>query len=352
MLENVRRLHPRGAANKGICVDAAGAMLGPDCVLVGRNLGGYRVLDRDLATALQKCALVADRDRDWLFRQCQRIAEALDKGEIALAQIYGLHIPVGELDDGTLRRIAAMGLAKAGFNPDEPRLPKGDPHGGEWTSGGDSGDEDTGRSAPIALDGMTVETPAPAPTSSEGPIKWEFKPPTAAPVTAGGDDGRATPSAEPPTMLDSPDFSPSVPVGSDPEPGTGNSLLDVPGIDAIDPDYSLENLLLFLATRGSSSALRRVLIALGLLRDEDQAHHIVPRRDVRADSARKILERFGIGIHDPVNGVGLPPEQHQHLNSTAYHEWINRALAGAKTRKEAEDILRSIAQKLREGRIP
>jgi hypothetical protein len=48
----------------------------------------------------------------------------------------------------------------------------------------------------------------------------------------------------------------------------------------------------------------------------------------------------------------LPPEQHWHLNSNAYHEWVNQELAGAKTRAEAEEILRSIAGKLREGKIP
>lgn len=67
-------------------------------------------------------------------RQCQRIADALAKGEVALAQIYGLHIPVSELSDRQLRCVA-----KADLNPDEPRIPKGNPRGGEWTTGDDSG---------------------------------------------------------------------------------------------------------------------------------------------------------------------------------------------------------------------
>jgi len=48
-----------------------------------------------------------------------------------------LRIPVGDLDAWQLRRTS---LAKADFDPDEPRLPKGDPHGGEWTAGDDAGD--------------------------------------------------------------------------------------------------------------------------------------------------------------------------------------------------------------------
>lgn len=193
MLESMRRLHPRGAANRGICVDAEGATLGPDCTLVCRDSSGYPTVDRDTASDLQKCVLDIDRDRDWLFQQCRRIADALNKGEVALAQVYGLHIPIGDLDDRTLRRIAAVELAKGGFKPDEPRLPKGGPHGGEWTSGGDGGDNDSGRSAPIALDGMTVETPAPAsaPTSSEGPIKWGSNhPPRHRSPQAAATDGR------------------------------------------------------------------------------------------------------------------------------------------------------------------
>ena len=130
----MRRLHPRGAANKGICVDADGATLGPDCVLVRRTSRGFRGIERDHADALQKCALAEGRDRDLLFRQSQRIAEALDKGEVALAQIYGLHIPVIDLDDGQLARISRIGFSR-GYNPDEPRIPKGNPHGGEWTTG-------------------------------------------------------------------------------------------------------------------------------------------------------------------------------------------------------------------------
>ena len=130
----MRRLHPRGAANRGICVDAEGAMLGPDCVLVRRTSRGFRGIERDHAAALQKCALIEGRDRDLLFRQSQRIAEALDKGELALAQIFGLHIPIVDLDDRRLVRISRISFARA-YNPDEPRLPKGDPHAGEWTAG-------------------------------------------------------------------------------------------------------------------------------------------------------------------------------------------------------------------------
>jgi hypothetical protein len=137
MLENMRRLHPRGAASRGICVDANGAMLGPDCVLVQRTSHGYRRIERGAAAALQKTVFEVDRESDWLFRQAGRIADALNKGEIALAQIYGLHIPIYELDHQQLAKLSAVTrFIKTSYNPDEPRVPKGDPRGGEWTTGG------------------------------------------------------------------------------------------------------------------------------------------------------------------------------------------------------------------------
>jgi hypothetical protein len=182
MLDNMRQLYPRGAANRGICVDPDGAMLGPECVLVRRTITGFRGIERDDASTLQKCVFGADREQDWLFRQCQRIADALGRGEIALAQIYGLHIPIGELDDRQLKQVARTYLAKTGFNPDEPRIPKGDPHGGEWTTGGDGSE-----ASPATALSMT--TPSDGPPTGDAvagngesaspdnpPIKWEMKP--------------------------------------------------------------------------------------------------------------------------------------------------------------------------------
>jgi hypothetical protein len=232
----MRRLHPRGAANRGICVDAEGAMLGPDCVLVRRTSRGFRSIERDHAGALQKCVLVEGRDRDLLFRQSQRIAEALDKGEIALAQIYGLRIPVIDLDDRQLTRISQIGLARA-YNPDEPRVPKGDPHGGEWTTGGasdastgsdtggaesiDSGDDGSGGGDDGASDSAEGSGP---PATGENPSS------SAEATAASGDqsDGGGTPSADNkpsiefkwPDEVPPPSAPPAQPSGTDSGPTT------------------------------------------------------------------------------------------------------------------------------------
>ena len=124
MLASMRRLHPRGRDCRGIAVDADGATLGPDCVLVRRPPAGFRCLDLAVANALQKAALALAPEPDWLFEQCRRIAEALAKGDVALAQSYGLRIPVAYLDDAALRKLAdAACLIKAGFDPNQPRVP-------------------------------------------------------------------------------------------------------------------------------------------------------------------------------------------------------------------------------------
>lgn len=210
MIRNMRTLHPRGAAVPGICVDAEGATIGPDCILVGRTSHGYRAIDREGASELQKCLFDATPDQDWLFRQCQRIASALDKGEVALAQIYGLHIPIDELDDHQLRRVA---LAKGGFNPDEPRIPRGDPHGGEWTT-----------------DGGLTEVPAStnvfadfAGAGGDGSgITWQIRPlPPTSPTTPSASD------------------SPSPPNGDSNDEGS-DGLPELAGDDAVYSDYDSE----------------------------------------------------------------------------------------------------------------
>jgi hypothetical protein len=347
MLDTIRKLHPRGAANRGICVDADGAMLGPDCVLVSRTSQGFRPIARGDAAMLQKSALPADADPDWLFQQCQRIADALNKGELTLAQIYGLRIPIDDLDDRQLRRSAAVDLAKTGFNPDEPRFPKGDPHGGEWTTSGGTG-------------GAAV-----TPANSSAPARLLADLTGQAAAATGGPP--ESPIGSAPTTLDSPDLQLDVSVTAD-APGDEESdswTVHIPWIGDV-PIGDLINLLMVLASRGrgksslkpplrsSSRRLgRNIERELGTPRPTGfPAHHIVAKDAEAAKPAQAILERFGIDIDDAVNGVFLPKAQHQPLHENAYYDAVNKALATARTRSEAEQILRDIARKLQEGTFP
>jgi hypothetical protein len=150
VLGALRRLHPRGRESRGAVLDADGAMLGPDCILVRRTPGGFRCVAPHEARAIQAIVLGPSDDPDLLFEQSQRIARALAKGETALAQICGLRIPLAVLDGAALRRLAAAArLTKADFDPDEPRIPAGEPGAGEWTYG-DDGDADEPGVAPAS----------------------------------------------------------------------------------------------------------------------------------------------------------------------------------------------------------
>jgi len=125
----MRRSHPRGPSSRGVTVDIDGAMLGPDCVLIQRTPEGYRCVTQDEAAAIQALVVARVDDPDWLFRQCHRITKALADQNIALAQIYGMGIPIPELDRRELAKLASTAqFIKANFNPEQAR----DTHG-RWT---------------------------------------------------------------------------------------------------------------------------------------------------------------------------------------------------------------------------
>lgn len=234
MLYDMRRLHPRGAANRGICVDAGGAMAGPDSVLVQRSPQGYRGLDRRAAAAVQSL-LLKGLEPEWLYAQTRRIADALDKGEIALAQIYGLRIPVGELDDALLSKLSRVArLTKAGYNPDEPRVPKGyGRESGEWTAGDGGAGEDNGvdeggggadesevddpRRA-VSLLGVTSSDGGSSSSEGDGlTYRWPDQQGAPPPAPAKPQEAGAAPPEPGPSTLDGPD------VGVAPSGSTSNS---------------------------------------------------------------------------------------------------------------------------------
>src|SRR5215469_1447603 len=235
MLQDMRRLHSRGPANRGICVDTDGAMLGPACVLVHRTARDFQSIDRGEAAVLQKCVLGPNRDEDWLYRQSQRIADALRDGEVALAQIYGLRIPVGELDDRLLQRLAKVSLGKAGYDPDQPRIPKGEPHAGEWTSEGGGTDAEGGDTAEVAggADDGGGENGGAAGGASAFTINTGDAAPTSGSNSASGGESANAPQQQPPIKYDWPSDTPASnppPKAQDAAPGP--STLGSPDLDS------------------------------------------------------------------------------------------------------------------------
>ena len=134
-LATIRRLHDRGPGCRGLAVDPEGVVLGADCVLVRRTPRGYSCAAPDEIALLRRAVFDDDTRLGRLPIVLASIVRALDRGDLVMAQLLGLEIPLDELDDDRLWRLSrAADLIKAGFDPDQPR----DDHG-RWTSEGATG---------------------------------------------------------------------------------------------------------------------------------------------------------------------------------------------------------------------
>jgi hypothetical protein len=164
----MRRLYERGPTCRGLAVDEDGVMLGPDGVLVRRTPLGYRSADPGHLALLTRAAFGEDRRLRRLPIVLDAIAQALDRGDLVKAQLLGLELPLGELDDRSLRRVSVVAdLIKAGFDPDQPRDERG-----RWTDASAAGAAAArmtrppaakpaapsvfGRVAPAVLDGLAA----------------------------------------------------------------------------------------------------------------------------------------------------------------------------------------------------
>ena len=128
-LATMRRLHDRGPRCRGLAVDAEGVALGPDCALVRRTPRGYRACGPEEMAVLQRAVFDDDARLAGLPIVLASIVRALDRGDLVMAQLLGLEIPLDALDDARLRRLRlASDLIKAGYDPNQPR----DEHG-RWT---------------------------------------------------------------------------------------------------------------------------------------------------------------------------------------------------------------------------
>lgn len=146
---HMRRLHERGPRSRGLVVDRDGVALGPAIAFVRRTEAGYACLSPDTLMRLARTVFGAEARFEKLPRLLGAIARALAAGDLVKAQLLGLEMPMGELDDGQLAKLAAAAdLIKVGFDPSQPR----DEHG-RWSSGSDGAASDTGD----ASDGAPIQ---------------------------------------------------------------------------------------------------------------------------------------------------------------------------------------------------
>lgn len=114
------------------------------------------------------------------------------------------------------------------------------------------------------------------------------------------------------------------------------------------------------AVAPSARALGKALEAAGHARPPGAAaHHIVAGKAAAAAKARDVLQRFGIGINDAVNGLFLPTMRsspnpsgaavHSTLHTKRYYNTVNQILDVARTRAEVEAILRALRESLLSG---
>jgi RHS repeat-associated protein len=98
----------------------------------------------------------------------------------------------------------------------------------------------------------------------------------------------------------------------------------------------------------SSRGLGRALESAGYVRaPESAAHHIVAINAARAAPARAVLEKFGISLDDPANGIFLPAKVHNRIHTHAYFDKVNNALSQANTRGEAMEVLEALKGDMR-----
>lgn len=102
--------------------------------------------------------------------------------------------------------------------------------------------------------------------------------------------------------------------------------------------------------RGNMAANRR--IGRGVPKEGYAAHHIVPSTHAGAEEARKLLDKWGIGVNDGLNGVFVPPHIHARLHSKAYIDAVTEALKGAKSRPNAIARLDEIAKRIIADKFP
>ncbi len=148
------RLAPRGPESRGLVCDQQGAMLGPaPLVFPVSGPGGRRLFQAVAAERLGeilKAAYGPDFRLDLAERtmQLQAVARALTENRMADALIGAVHLRLPELSEAAVQRLAAL----AKYSPDQPRVPKGNRDGGQWTrEGGAAGDAARRNRNPVLL---------------------------------------------------------------------------------------------------------------------------------------------------------------------------------------------------------
>ena len=171
-----------GLAGQGRVVDVDTGAVRPGRVLLQRTPAAVLFLGfgppaarlRDLAFGHGS----EDGEADPVARRCRTLAEVEAPGALLKRGDAGAAFARPAAEDRAYRRLAAVeDLAKAGFDPSESRVPKGDRDAGEWTREGDNGETPVSLYPGHYIDELAdfVEWIANAKPEDEKPIRREIK---------------------------------------------------------------------------------------------------------------------------------------------------------------------------------
>jgi hypothetical protein len=196
-LARMYRLTPRGGG--GLACDTAGVALGAaELARVGADAAGRRRRQVQPPQGLRRIVSAAcgPQPEDVilrLHRGLSRAAAAIEAGDLCLAGIETVLLRLPDLTSSALAKLAEVAELEKGRTAwqDEPRVPAGQPDGGQWTTAGGAGGAPTIRAKPAAPVSPHVSAAPPEP-----PLPLDdgvYRPPVDAPhvILTGGAEEEA-----------------------------------------------------------------------------------------------------------------------------------------------------------------
>jgi len=155
-LARMYRLAPRGGG--GLACDKTGVALGPaDLARIGADAAGRRRCEVRSPQGLGRILSAAyGPEREdvilRLHRGLGRAAKAIEAGDLCLAGIETVLLGLPDPSPQALAKLAEVAELEKGGTAwqDEPRVPAGQPDGGQWTTAGGAGGAPTARAKPAA----------------------------------------------------------------------------------------------------------------------------------------------------------------------------------------------------------
>lgn len=123
---------------RGLRCDASGLFFAGEALLERDAENQFRPRRPDAIRKVLSATYGVDADWASRIRSVDVVAKALNRGDMARAMVAAVLMRLPEPNDAIRFADAGGGLAKAGFNQDEPRDERG-----RWTSGGDGMTSDT-----------------------------------------------------------------------------------------------------------------------------------------------------------------------------------------------------------------